>query len=56
MKNKNSIFTKEDISEIINMIKKRLSGEISYQELEEYGKMIEQAVIKHKIEPYYDNN
>jgi hypothetical protein len=45
---KNSIFSKEDIAEIFGMIKKRMTGEISFKELEEYGKMIELAVKNKK--------
>jgi len=40
----NSIFSKEDIAEMFSMMKKRLNGEISYMELEQYGKMIQSAV------------
>jgi hypothetical protein len=40
----NSIFSKEDISEMFSMMKKRLKKEITYEELDQYGKMIQQAV------------
>lgn len=39
-----SIFSKSDIAEIFSMIRKRLSGEITSQELDQYGKMIQNAV------------
>lgn len=40
----NSIFTKEDISEMIGMIKKRINREITYEELDSYEKMIQNAL------------
>jgi hypothetical protein len=40
----NSIFSKEDIAEIFEMIRKRLRGEISCAQLEQYGRMIEDLV------------
>jgi hypothetical protein len=40
----NSIFSKEDIAEMCNMIRKKIRGEISFKELEDYGKMIENIV------------
>lgn len=39
-----SIFSKEETSEIFSMIRKRLSGQITYQELEQYEKMIKGTV------------
>lgn len=40
----NSIFSKEDIAEMFMMMRKRLNGEITYEELEQYGKVIQAAV------------
>ncbi len=40
----NSIFSREDIAEIFGMVRKRLRGEITCSELEEYGRMIQSAV------------
>lgn len=39
-----SLFSKEDIAEMFSMMRKRLNGEISYEELEAYGKVIANAV------------
>lgn len=43
----NSMFSKSDIAEMFSMMKKRLNGEISYAELDAYGKMISNAVNGH---------
>lgn len=39
-----SIFSKSDIAEIFSMIRKRLNGQISSEELNQYGQMIQSAV------------
>lgn len=40
----NSMFSKQDILEMFTMMRKRLAGEITFKELDQYAKMIENAV------------
>ena len=42
----NSIFSKKDIAEIFSMMKKRLNGEISYKELDQYSKMFNHTGLR----------